>query len=176
MRIALKTREQEQRLEWETHKKQSLEMKLDLIAGKNHHLLGTKAVPGVYARVRLNSATIDKLDAIEGGNGSRAEKFSLAIPESKLRTSTELRRWISNNIIKNPRDIQLRHTSAADRYDSLSEEEKRKGFQGPFLPKFQLLERKNKPLHPTLRVQTDYYDTPNHLREEKRTDAYLRGN
>ena len=43
-------------------------------------------------------------------------------------------------------------------------------------PKFELEKKKFKPLKPSLRVETDFFDTQNYKREEKRRERAKNGN
>lgn len=105
---------------------------------------------------------------------SYCEELSLPsiikMPEDKLKNSQELKNWISKTVGKNPRNIRVK-----PRPDPITEIIKpEKLAQGPFLPKGILTKTKYKPLRPTLRVQTDFYDTKNYIREEKMRELALR--
>jgi hypothetical protein len=48
--------------------------------------------------------------------------------------------------------------------------------QGPFMQKYRLEKIKLQPLKPTLRVETNYFDSYNQTLEEKRKNVSLRSN
>ncbi|KAI8928264.1 hypothetical protein BC831DRAFT_449110 [Entophlyctis helioformis] len=143
-----------------------LEEKLDKAAGFRHHLVGTQAVPGVFARVRTASA-VRQPDAID--EMGRLDPMA-KIPESKLRDNQELQEWLESHVGKNPRRVRIKPVETPE----LSDQERVKLAQGPFLPKYRLLRKTLKPLRPTLRVQTDFYDTRTYAREERRKDIAMR--
>ncbi|KAH9248728.1 hypothetical protein BASA81_013618 [Batrachochytrium salamandrivorans] len=89
---------------------------------------------------------------------------SAIIPESRLRQNPGLEQWINEHVSKNPRNIRIRPLSTPEPIGP----EGQKLAQGPFLPKYRLIQKIQKPLHPTLRVETGFFDTPTFLREEQR--------
>eukprot|EP00842_Homolaphlyctis_polyrhiza_P005659 jgi/Hompol1/6094/HPOL_000354-RA len=140
--------------------------KLSKAASMRHHLLGTKAVPGVYARVQTAKA-VRQPDVID--EHGHVDPFA-KIPESKLRHNPGIDAWIRDNIGKNPKNIRIHPPETPE----LEPDEQAKLVQGPFLPKYRLYRKKLMPLHPTLRVETDFYDTRSFAREERRKDIALR--
>ena len=136
-----------------------IDQKLDKIAGKKHHLISTKAISGVFARLRTASAMkvnlnlIQSLDdpdinAADGNieNGScdvlvddldcRMAKLSdtivkIKIPESKLRNNSELEDYIRKNVGTNLKPIRTKSSNEVE--DELPQEELVKLAQGPFL-------------------------------------------
>ncbi|KAL2913652.1 hypothetical protein HK105_206812 [Polyrhizophydium stewartii] len=174
MRRTLQMREAEQRTAFAAQEILQTEEKLERVAATRHHLLGTRAVPGVFARVNT-AAALRQPDVIdEHGHFNPAKK----IPESKLRSNPGLEAWVRANVGKNPRGICIKPPETPEP----APDEASKVAQGPFLascngwerPKHMLLRRKLEPLHPSLRVQTDYFDTRMFAREERRKDIAMR--
>ncbi|KAJ1341649.1 hypothetical protein BSLG_003761 [Batrachochytrium salamandrivorans] len=167
MRQILALRESEQRETFAALEIISNEKKLLQIASTRHHLLGTKAIPGVFCRVKTATA-VRQPDLIEGHSSMDS---SAIIPESRLRQNPGLEQWINEHVSKNPRNIRIRPLSTPEPIGP----EGQKLAQGPFLPKYRLIQKIQKPLHPTLRVETGFFDTPTFLREEQRHHLRLCG-
>nr|KAJ3420665.1 hypothetical protein HK105_005402 [Polyrhizophydium stewartii] len=156
MRRTLQMREAEQRTAFAAQEILQTEEKLERVAATRHHLLGTRAVPGVFARVNT-AAALRQPDVIdEHGHFNPAKK----IPESKLRSNPGLEAWVRANVGKNPRGICIKPPETPEP----APDEASKVAQGPKL----------EPLHPSLRVQTDYFDTRMFAREERRKDIAMR--
>ncbi|KAK5666657.1 hypothetical protein QVD99_006720 [Batrachochytrium dendrobatidis] len=166
MRELLKVKEVQQKELFESQDIIRKKEKLLQIASNRHHLIGTKAVPGVYARVQTASAVrqpdfIDSCGHVD---------VSVIIPESRLRHNPGLDKWIHEHIGKNPNWIRIKPIKMPEPTVS----ESAKPAQGPFLPKYRLLERIKRPLHPSLRVETNYYDFQTFASEEKRKNMAFR--
>ena len=148
---------------------------IDKLAGKRHHLLGTISNPGIYT-TRPKTPT----HPLSPKLNKDAPPALIKIPESQLRDNLVLKEWIDQNL-KNSKNffkkVGVRQEPEPETVDKTA--------QGPFLvffswqahiikPKYALIKKKFKPFKPTLRVQTDYYDTPNFKREEKRQELTQR--
>ncbi|KAI8855302.1 hypothetical protein BC829DRAFT_4656 [Chytridium lagenaria] len=94
------------------------------------------------------------------------------IPEQKLKESGELKTWIQSHVGKNPHGIRVKPRPPDAEF--LEPGRREKPAQGPFLPHVQLDKKRSKPLKPSLRVQTDFFDTVNYKREEKRLEIAKR--
>ncbi|KAJ3045501.1 spermatogenesis-associated protein 17 [Rhizophlyctis rosea] len=168
--------------------------RLEKLAGTRHHLLGTKAIPGVFSgRVPDlgNSARLDsgweEQDENEGripdgkdGSGVLLEEPPplprpthlgplIKVPESKLRDNAALKDWIRQTVGKNPKHIIVKPPPRDE-----EEVEEGKLVQGPFLPLGDLNKKKHKQLRPSLRVQTDYLSVLNAWREERLREMSMR--
>ena len=114
------------------HEKQ---IQLEKLAGKSHHLVGTRSVAGVLNKQK-NGLTEELVE-----NSSELKEF-------KTRT-------IQKTVPKAPKPAIESNIKRAI---------------GPFPPEQKLIKKLNRPLRPTLRVQTDYYDTRNFNDEYKRQE------
>ncbi|KAI9202876.1 uncharacterized protein BJ171DRAFT_426063 [Polychytrium aggregatum] len=146
--------------------------RLEALAGRSHHLLSTKAIPGVWSSVpdwrwsrgNSNDAGTTKTDG--------TSLAPLRVPESKLQYNTFLKKWYRETIGRNHRGIQVKPPSGSE---DLDECEGQKCAQGPFLPRGLMQKRRDRGFKPTLRVQTDYFDNRNYQLEEKRVELTQRG-
>ena len=144
-------------IQWKEQRKRQLIAKL---AGKRHHLLGTQSNPGIYS-----TNTIVKPNTTKKYERIRLPSI-IKIPENQIRENDVLKDWISKNIEDSKKSYHKPHM---EEYEPIE-----KKAQGPFLPIQRLNRKKLKPLRPTLRVQTDFYDTQNHKREERRLELTQR--
>ncbi|KAJ3119051.1 hypothetical protein HDU96_003226 [Phlyctochytrium bullatum] len=111
-------------------------------AGKNHHLMGTKAIPGIFSRTPFNAAELDQIvrDITEGRNTNTPTRppparilapIASRIPEAKLKESQELKQYIRSNVGKNPKGIRVKPRPPPFPLDDPVMKEKTA--QGPFL-------------------------------------------
>ncbi|KAJ3247715.1 spermatogenesis-associated protein 17 [Chytriomyces hyalinus] len=149
------------------------------LAGQRHHLVGTRAIPGVMRK--FNEPLLTHSYYIQDGEDSckrvldeqRIVKLPplSQLPEKELKESEELKNWIHSTVGKNYRGIRVKPAPLAASSKPISLE---KRAQGPFLPKTLLEKKKGKPLKPTLRVETDFYDTYNYWKNERLKESTLR--
>ncbi|KAJ3107365.1 spermatogenesis-associated protein 17 [Phlyctochytrium planicorne] len=184
----LRKHEQQQRKDELERKAKKLLEWMEQFAGKNHHLLGTKSIPGILSKspTIVNDDLIKIIEELKKkeaeGRATTPEEMIAKkkllgpivgkIPENKLRHSEELQEWIKGHVGKNPYGIRVK--PKPDPIELSEPEAKEKPVQGPFLPKINLEKKKSKPLRPSLRVQTDYFDTHNYKREERRQELARR--
>lgn len=198
LRLSLEEHAALQRAQEQAKKERLAREMVERLAGRRHHLLGTTSVPGVMHGVTtpviLTVANNDehkktKKKKTSKGNGEDGEMECdmeqnddawsvrrlpriIRVPESSLRESKELKEWIENSVGKNPRGLRLKPLpEAVADPDSPG---LKKLAQGPFLPKAILEKLKSKPLRPTLRVQTNFYDTKNYVCDEKRKENNMK--
>ncbi|KAI9336188.1 hypothetical protein DFJ73DRAFT_850624 [Zopfochytrium polystomum] len=199
LRVSLAEHAALQRAQDEARRERLVRESLDRLAGTRHHWLGTRAVPGVMHRVvsaQVVNNTSDpttarnsklrrppllqpplqkmveleeELDPYEGGTHDKLPRIG-KLPEAALRESQGLKNWVAQTVGRNPRGIRVKPKLDINDVSKLVEKEA----QGPFLPKPLLEKKKAKPLRPTLRVQTDFYDTKNFVRDEKQREAARR--
>ncbi|KAJ3331674.1 spermatogenesis-associated protein 17 [Blyttiomyces sp. JEL0837] len=207
MRTSLREYEAAQQKLDRDRRQKALQEKLERMAGRRHHLVGTKAIPGVMAKVteptipEVETATVPfeslmsldsrgnyvdgEFDGYEGkvycpggkggdgigdgGVGGRNNTAMLPplvrVPESHLRNNKALREWVKSHVGTNPRGIRVKPPREEESDGTIT-----KAAQGPFLPLVRLKKRKTKPFKPTLRVETDFYDTKNYQMEERRRE------
>ncbi|KAJ3039862.1 spermatogenesis-associated protein 17 [Rhizophlyctis rosea] len=176
-RADLSTYAETQRTQLQTHNLQQYISHLEKLAGTRHHLLGTKAIPGVFSgRVPdVLSTPPDLATSAESSDPhnrlhpSRNLGPLTKVPESKLRDNAALREWVRNTVGKNAKGIVVKPPR---RDEGVVEDGKI--VQGPFLPKGDLNKKKGRPFRPTLRVQTDYLSVINAWREERLQEAGMR--
>ncbi|KAI8901848.1 hypothetical protein BC833DRAFT_617218 [Globomyces pollinis-pini] len=109
-------------------------------AGMQHHLVGTKANPGVYCPPN--------------------EKKTLK--EIYLKDNPKLKKCLKQ-IGKNPKQVQLYPPKIVPKKEDL-----KKYAQGPFLPRYKLDQAKKVSTYCSLRCQTNYKETLDFNRELKR--------
>ncbi|KAJ3267687.1 spermatogenesis-associated protein 17 [Borealophlyctis nickersoniae] len=144
---------------------------LDNLASSRHHLLGTSHIPGTNPSTIHVPTELLKLDLAESFNLRRKDLAPLVkVPENLLRESSGVKEWVRKTVGKNPRGIRVK----PPREEAVGDEEREKVVQGPFLPKHDLDKKKRKPLRPSLRVQTDYWDPVNANRQEKAREVAMR--
>ncbi|KAJ3413416.1 spermatogenesis-associated protein 17 [Chytridiales sp. JEL 0842] len=210
-----------QQRELEAKRKEEYEReKLERLAGRRHHWVGTKAVKGVMFGVEEGEMNVEKVKVLNrkkvkgaavgvrvGSAGSLVEGKSqqqkvlkegeveeegvasleppptvtprllplLRIPESNLKNSKDLKAFVEKTVGKNWKGVKVKpDPEFRQKTDDGGKVVVEKKAQGPFLPKEVLEKKKNKPLKPSLRVQTDYYDTKNFKREERRQEKAMR--
>ncbi|KAJ3382150.1 spermatogenesis-associated protein 17 [Lobulomyces angularis] len=134
--------------------------KIEDLAGKNHHLIGTKAVPGVLNKnlILLNRKNIR--NALKDYKNEMIE-----LKEENLKNNAELKKFLNSNINKKGQVKKVEYQKPTE-----------KVVQGPFLNKLELNVKKNKYYNKSLRIETDYYDTKNFLRETRTKEKALRIN
>lgn len=186
MRSYLQAHELAQRQQQSLQKAQSISQKVEQTAGRMHHLLSTKHIPGVFFDARLTTESRSQLrekvpenQGVEDGYGETdgKETFTvLKLPEATLREARELKNYIERSVGHNPNKIGIRK-----REEKVSSEELEKKVQGPFMPRYQLQRVIQQPFKPTLRVGTDFYDTQRAKQTEHRheilkqlSDEYFR--
>ncbi|KAJ3211388.1 hypothetical protein HK099_008011 [Clydaea vesicula] len=132
--------------------------KIEDLAGKNHHLIGTKAVPGVLNKnlILLNRKNIR--NALKDYKNEMIE-----LKEENLKNNAELKKFLNSNINKKGQVKKVEYQKPTE-----------KVVQGPFLNKLELNVKKNKYYNKSLRIETDYYDTKNFLRETRTKEKALR--
>ena len=137
MRLKLGQYEVQQKQFQEELQRQKEIAKIERLAGKSHHLLGTKAVPGVMAPIKKSAklnypskkniphhlpavsspSQIHSIESIPEGVASLETKKHktnhsiipfLKLPEEKLRENKELNEWIRSTVGKNPRGIKVK--------------------------------------------------------------------
>ncbi|KAJ3163419.1 N-terminal acetyltransferase A complex catalytic subunit ard1 [Irineochytrium annulatum] len=168
--------------------------RIERVAGRSHHLLGTRQIPGILDKVpdseadlkslivssaRKAQGALDERDVTRQTTTRKGSARSLSgvrlaplvrIPETKLRDNRELRAWIERTVGHNPRGIRVKpmriHGDERLRTEKMA--------QGPFLPKFDLERKKSRPFRPTLRVETGFFDTANYKKDERRIEKMLR--
>ncbi|KAJ3123921.1 hypothetical protein HK098_001566 [Nowakowskiella sp. JEL0407] len=148
--------------------------KIERLAGMKHHLLGTKAIPGIYSRDMDPTESTVMLDESE----ELTEKITppklgplIKIPESKLKNNSNLNSWVERNLKgENWRPHYVKPIEA-----DIPPEKMVKIVQGPFKPLYKLENLRDRPFYPSLRVQTDYYDTREHAKKEKHKKVSLQG-
>ncbi|KAI8893699.1 hypothetical protein BC833DRAFT_607514 [Globomyces pollinis-pini] len=146
VRAYLKVKQQEMTATKKSIQQKEISEKLDQLASTRHHLVGTLAIPGVYSNASPEAPLND--DILKSSSGLQSCLDAIG-------------KNIKGVIIKPPTNY-------------LNPEDVRKITQGPFLPKYILKRTKLKPLNPTLRVETNFYDTRDALKEESRKDVSLR--
>ncbi|KAJ3214335.1 spermatogenesis-associated protein 17 [Dinochytrium kinnereticum] len=174
--------EAQKRLDLETRARTLLSW-VDRFAGKNHHLVGTKAIPGILSKTPSSAVELEKImeqirEKRETETPTRTPPprvlapIACHIPEIKLKESAELKEWIRTHVGRNPGGIRVKPKPPT--MDPKDPSLKEKTAQGPFLPRVYLEKKRSKPLKPSLRVQTDFFDTLNHKREERRQEVAKR--
>lgn len=120
--------------------------KLDRLAGSRHHLIGTKAIPGVYSTDKRSSTSDDDQPNSEA-SPSPTEKLihehlnsplsphkilpPIHIPPDRLRDNPTLKEWIKTHVgVRNYKGRPIRPPAESE---SESAEEREKKAQGPFL-------------------------------------------
>jgi len=139
------------------------------LAGKIHHLKGTKAVPGVLDHRVLywNSKDYDyQWKKVSRDNVTILGASGISMTEANLDDNMEIKKWIQKTVGRNYRHFKLSNPPPSP--------PTQKRVQGPFLPSNRLEEKIHAPAHPSLRVATDYNDTKNFKREERRVDIDAR--
>ncbi|KAI8801145.1 hypothetical protein BJ742DRAFT_40020 [Cladochytrium replicatum] len=179
-----------ERVKQQRHREKATEMekfeeRIKKLAAVRHHLLSTKAIPGIHNRPRRisHASNVEEEVLHEGERDETAENEGMLIrrnarlgsimhiPEEKMQTNPVLKDWLQATIGTNHRGINLK-PGQVDENEEPRPVEKRA--QGPFLPTYALEKKLNRPFRPTLRVQTDFYGVRVHEREERRKEAALR--
>ncbi|KAI8903512.1 hypothetical protein EDD86DRAFT_214623 [Gorgonomyces haynaldii] len=126
------------------------QQKLERTTFNLHHLTSTKAVPGVAQEETVIGRT--------------------RIREQMVKHNPLVKKWIKEHIGINHKNVQLRPIQSPE-----EQQERVKLAQGPFMLKYTVERTKQKPLEPTLRVQTHFYDTRDAMQEQKRQELAQRG-
>ncbi|KAJ3140874.1 spermatogenesis-associated protein 17 [Physocladia obscura] len=134
-RVKLKEKEKKDR-EKALQKHHTLEIALiEKLAGQHHHLMGTKAIPGVMKNVQhpdLKNSVFQfgDITACNGKERILTLPPLVKLPERQLRDNRAMKQWIKETVGTNYRKVKIKSTVD---YDSLLREEKL--VQGPFLVK-----------------------------------------
>ncbi|KAJ3308311.1 Tartrate-resistant acid phosphatase type 5 [Boothiomyces sp. JEL0838] len=105
---------------------------------------------------------LDKMHKMKLANKYACTRHHLLGTKSVPGNSTALKECLTK-IGKNPKKVVVK-----PKPNLYEEEEAEKCSQGPFLPKYKLNHILSKPLKPTLRVETGFYDTKEYEREQVR--------
>ncbi|KAJ3015682.1 UNVERIFIED_CONTAM: spermatogenesis-associated protein 17 [Siphonaria sp. JEL0065] len=174
MRLKVEAHAKQQQLESIAAQAQFEKNLLAKLAGQRHHLVGTKAIPGVMAKAKSPSLSKkieycnDKAQVmLKEDRILRLPPLS-KLPEKQLKESDDLKNWIRDTVGTNYKNVRVKPEIVFEF------EEDKKRAQGPFLPLSSLEAKKSKPLRPTLRVDTDFYDTSNYWREQRLKEANTR--
>jgi hypothetical protein len=136
------------------------------LAGRMHHLKGTRTAPGVLAsKIRLRDASGHAV-WIASPRSKRHRTSGLAMnpsdemSERDLTSNHDYKTWLKTNVGRNARKLSI---AVEQRQGAPGG----KPVNGPFLPRNWLKERIEAKTNQTLRVSTDFYDTGNFRRMER---------
>ncbi|KAI9340579.1 hypothetical protein BDR26DRAFT_353867 [Obelidium mucronatum] len=178
MRVKVETHAKQQQIAALASQAQFEKNLLSKFAGQRHHLVGTYAIPGVMAKAKSPSLATkipyshDKAQEMLTDNRILKLPPLSKLPEKQLKESEELKSWIKDTVGTNYRNVRVKPEIVFDMEEFGIKDEKKA--QGPFLPMSLLDTKKSKPLRPTLRVETDFYDTSNYWREQRLKEANAR--
>jgi hypothetical protein len=138
------------------------------LAGRVHHLKGTKAAPGVLAsNIRLRDATghvewiaSPRSNRLVNRSSTTANSSTEAMTEQDLTSNRDYAEWLKVNVGRNARKLSISIQPNQGLPDS-------KRVSGPFLPRNWLKQRLETKTHQSLRMSTDFYDTRNYISKER---------
>ena len=136
-RQKLKEYEENQKIRDEQNRIAEEEARLEKLAGKRHHLLGTSALPGIFTKDHIKKRErVDYICKLDVHNLSMQQRDHLVFPlpsmtENRLAHSKETTEWINSSI--NEKKGSLR---AKEDEDDIPEELAKPVVQGPFLVQF----------------------------------------
>ena len=113
-RTDLSTYAATQRAQLQSHNLTQHSALLEKLASTRHHLLGTKAIPGVFSRrLPYEVETNDESEEEKPPNERHLHLPThlgplIKVPESKLRNNAALRKWIRRTVGKNPKGIVVK--------------------------------------------------------------------
>ncbi|TPX37056.1 hypothetical protein SmJEL517_g00860 [Synchytrium microbalum] len=139
--------------------------KMEALAGRLHHLVGTRAIPGVFSTGHAKDGRSE-----DGFDDEDRDDDEGVLSEDKIKSNKGFKDWVEKNVTAKRNVASLKPLDM----DNVPVEKKSKVAQGPFLPLFHLEKKKFKPFRPSLRVQTNYYDTDEYLREERANEMTQR--
>ncbi|KAJ3290732.1 spermatogenesis-associated protein 17 [Rhizoclosmatium sp. JEL0117] len=148
---------------------------IEKLSGQRHHLVGTKAIPGVMSKAKqpLLSKKVEYQQDVAEEMLQETKILRLPplskLPEQRLKESNELKAWVQATVGTNHRNVKVKAPAITF---SLVDDQKQA--QGPFLPKTLLEVKRGRPLRPTLRVETDFYDTYNFWKERREKEVNTR--
>ena len=168
LRLALQIFEEERKIVDQQLLKVKLNSEIDQHASHLHHLLGTKSVPGVFAkRPRFPYIVdIEHMDQeTRRRHSAHRQKLgaNIRLKEINLKQSAGLKKWMEEKVGPSKSYFRVKPIE-----ETIPPAKLLKKAAGPFPSLYQLEKMKNRPLKPTLRVQTNYFDTEDSRKEEMR--------